>query len=426
MTAPFCFRVACLLLGLMPTTTAPSARASDDVSSLRDAIAQTAGVPFYDSSVWQSAFADPATRLSDLPRITKSQLREHSPEGFLAPGLSVESLLSRGLIEEESTSGTSGASVRVVFGKTWWAEQERRALIRNPLIAGLLGERVSLRRAVLTTPGCSGVSCYNRWLNLEQRTLGDSRYVNQTRIPFSLGEDKLTVMADEVAGWAPAFLDVDPVHGAWFALHCERHGRRFPSLRFILTSYEFTSVTHRAIMERVFGVPVIDLYGSSETGHLLVDVDGVMRPSPETALLETTASAGVGELLVTTLTNPYLPLLRYEIGDFVERVADGYLVHGRKRDALRGADGRIVTTRQVDAAFKGLSGVAHYQLRQQPDGSAHLNLLPAMTDDGLASAQETLKERLTVLLGAPVTSATVGLLTPEDSGKFRLTVRESA
>ncbi len=410
----------------MPTTTAPSARASDDVSSLRGPIAQTAGVSFYEASVWQTAFADPTARLSDLPRITKSQLREHSPEGFLAHGLSVEPLLSRGLIEEESTSGTSGASVRVVFGKTWWAEQERRALVRNPFIAELFGDRVSLRRAVLTTPGCSGVSCYNRWLNLEQRTLGDSRYVNQTRIPFSLGDDKLAVMADEVADWAPAFLDVDPVHGAWFALHCERHGRRFPSLRFILTSYEFTSVTHRTIMERVFGVPVIDLYGSSETGHLLVDVGGVMRPSPETALLETTAAAGVGELLVTTLTNPYLPLLRYEIGDFVERVTDGYLVHGRKRDALRGADGRIVTTRQVDAAFNGLRGIAHYQLRQKADGSAHPSLLPAMTDDGLASAQETLKERLTVLLGAPVTSSTVGLLTPEDSGKFRLTVRESA
>ena len=29
-------------------------------------------------------------------------------------------------------------------------------------------------------------------------------------------DDKLAVMADEVAAWEPAFLDVDPVHGAWF------------------------------------------------------------------------------------------------------------------------------------------------------------------------------------------------------------------
>ncbi|MFM2211412.1 MAG: hypothetical protein RL639_606 [Verrucomicrobiota bacterium] len=410
----------------MPLPLPPVDRTSDEAALLQGAIAQTAGVPFYDSGQWQKAFADSPAQLADLPRITKSQLREHSPEGFLPAGLTVESLLARGLIEEESTSGTSGASVRVVFGKTWWAEQEHRALLRNPFLAECFGDRTSLRRAVLTTPGCSGVSCYNRWLNLEQRTLGDSRYVNQTRIPFSLGDDKLAVMADEVAAWEPAFLDVDPVHGAWFALHCERHGRRFPSLRFILTSYEFTSVTHRAIMERVFGVPVIDLYGSSETGHLLVQTDGVMRPSPETALLESTSADGIGELLVTTLTNPYLPLVRYEIGDYVERVAGGYLVHGRKRDALRGADGQLLTTRQVDAAFAGVRGIAHYQLRQRTDGSAHLSLLPEQAGDALVSAQATLVERLSFLLGSPVTSEAVGLLTPEDSGKFRLTVRESA
>ena len=405
----------------MPTAVCP-----DGTACPQKAIEQTVAVPFYATSVWQAALALPSPRLTDLPRITKSQLREHSPEGFLPFGIDLKTLLARGLIEEESTSGTSGASVRVVFGQTWWAEQELRALLRNPYLAECFGNRTSLRRAVLTTPGCSGVSCYNRWLNLEQRTLGDSLFVNQSRIPFTLGEDKLAVMADEVAAWAPAFLDMDPVHGAWFALHCERHGRRFPSLRFILSSYEYTSVTHRAIMERVFGVPVIDLYGSSETGHLLIETDGVMRPSPETALLETTASDGVGELLVTTLTNPYLPLLRYEIGDYVEHVADGYLVHGRKRDALRDAEGRIVTTRQVDATFAHVAGIAHYQLRQQPDGSAHLSLLPERAGDELVSAQVMLKERLTLLLGAPVTSASVTLLTPEDSGKFRLTVRESA
>jgi len=180
----------------MPISSSSLAHATGAAASLEAAVAQTEDVPFYLTAGWQSAFANPSASLADLPRITKSQLREHSPEGFLASGISVESLLSRGLIEEESTSGTSGASVRVVFGKTWWAEQERRALVRNPRVAALIGERTSLRRAVLTTPGCSGVSCYNRWLNLEQRTLGDSRYVNQTRIPFGLGEDKLAVMAD--------------------------------------------------------------------------------------------------------------------------------------------------------------------------------------------------------------------------------------
>jgi len=410
----------------MPTSASPAAPAPEATLRLKAALAQTSTSPFYATPAWRTAAALPSPSLTDLPRITKSQLREHSPEGFLPEGLTLRDLLARGLIEEESTSGTSGASVRVVFGKTWWAEQERRALVRNPFLADLFGTQPSLRRCVLTTPGCSGVSCYNRWLNLEQRTLGDTLYVNQSRIPFSLGEEKLAGMAKEVADWAPAFLDVDPVHGAWFALHCERHGLRFPSLRFILTSYEYTSVVHRAIMERVFGVPVINLYGSSETGHLLIEHEGVMRPSPETAMLESTSVDGIGELLVTTLTNPYLPLVRYEIGDYVERVSGGYRVHGRKRDALRDASGRLLTTRVVDQSFVGIGGVAHYQLRQRADGSAHLFLLPEIPGDPLIDPQAALTEKLSGLLGAEATSSTVDLIAPEDSGKFRLTVREAA
>jgi phenylacetate-CoA ligase len=209
-------------------------------------------------------------------------------------------------------------------------------------------------------------------------------------------------------------------------LHCERHGLRFPSLRFILTSYEYTSVVHRAVMERVFGVPVINLYGSSETGHLLVEHDGAMIPSEETAILESTATEGVGELLVTTLTNTYLPLLRYEIGDYVEKQGDVFQVHGRKRDALRGTDGRLLTTRMIDQAFAGLTGIAHYQLRQKPDGSAHLLLLPEVAGDSLDSARAALTTELASLLGAPVTAECLDLIAPEDSGKFRLTVREAA
>jgi phenylacetate-CoA ligase len=181
-------------------------------------------------------------------------------------------------------------------------------------------------------------------------------------------------------------------------------------------------------MERVFGVPVLNLYGSSETGHLLMEADGAMRPSPETALLEITTSdgSGVGELLVTTLTNPYLPLLRYEIGDYVEKRGDTFQVHGRKRDALRGADGRVLTTRMIDQTFAGLTGIAHYQLRQKADGSAHLFLLPETSGDALDSARATLEAELSRLLGAPVTTECVDLIAPEDSGKFRLTVREAA
>ncbi|GBL29465.1 hypothetical protein EMGBS10_06150 [Opitutia bacterium] len=400
--------------------------ASEPASRLDRALAATADVPFYERTDWRSALALPEPRLQDLPRITKAELRAHSPGDFLPRRFDLVTLEKSGEIEEESTSGTSGASVRVIFGRTWWAEQEARALRRHPLIAGLLAANPAARRAVLTTPGCSGVSCFARWLNVEQRTLGSTLFVNQSRIPFALPEEKLAQMAAETAAWAPTFLDVDPVHGAWFALHCERHGLRFPSLRFILTSYEYASVAHRRILERVFGVPVINLYGSSETGHLLIDhPDGGMVASPETAELELADvdESGVGQLLVTTLTNEYLPLVRYEIGDHAERTGGRWIVHGRLRDTLRGSDGRVVTTRRVDDCFRDITGVAHYQLRQSADGSAELALLPEHPNGDLSAVHPVLAARLTELLGRPVTVADTDRIAPEDSGKFRLTLR---
>jgi phenylacetate-CoA ligase len=233
-------------------------------------------------------------------------------------------------------------------------------------------------------------------------------------------------MAEETATWAPTFLDVDPVHGMWFALYCERYGRRFPSLRFILTSYEYTSVVHRRILERVFGVPVINLYGSSETGHLLIEADGsVAAPSTQTATLELVDrdTRGVGQFLVTTHTNPYLPLLRYAIGDYAEQAGAGYIVHGRVRDALRRADGSVATTRQVDALFADLEDIAHYQVRQQADGTLEIFLMPVAVGEDLTASAALLGSRLTALLGGEVTVRTGVMIAPEDSGKFRLTVR---
>ena len=233
-------------------------------------------------------------------------------------------------------------------------------------------------------------------------------------------------MAAETTQWQPDFLDVDPVHGMWFALYCERNKIKYPSLRFIISSYEYTSVIHRRIMERVFGVPVINLYGSSETGHLLIQNGGhELIPSPETAYLELVEvnAQGVGELLVTTRTNQYLPLIRYEIGDLAEATANGYRIHGRKRDALMDSNKNLISTRQVDAVFSDIKNICHYQVRQSSDGKAEVLLLPENPNSTMSDVATTVTARLEKLLGNSVNTSFVSLITPEDSGKFRLTAR---
>jgi phenylacetate-CoA ligase len=362
-----------------------------------------------------------------LPFITKRDMREGFPGNFLRTGQVLEDLLQRDLVELEHTAGTSDDQTPVLFGRGWWNEQEERALRLNTVVARVLDEHPHARRATLTTPVCNGQACYTNWLAHGERIVGSTLYVNLARIPFLLKDADVARMAAEIAAWSPQFLDTDPVHATWFALYCERHGLRFPSLRFILSSYEFVGVVHRRILERVFGVPVFNLYGSTETGHLLMeDEHGIMRPSADTAFLEIVEpdAAGVGDLVVTTLSNDYMPLVRYRIGDLVQRTPDAsaYVVHGRARDALRRPDGRRVTTHDADQCFADIAGIAHYQLRQLPNGGGCLDYIPDRTSPRAEDLQK-LTARLETLLDSPqpITTTATDALLPTPSGKFRLT-----
>jgi phenylacetate-CoA ligase len=298
----------------------------------------------------------------------------------------------------------------------------------NLHVATVLDEFPEARRVTINSPVCSGDICYSGVPSRADRVVGNALFVSLSRYPFLWGETELARMAAEAVEWQPQFLDVDPVYGVLFALYCERRGIRLPSLRFILCSYEFVSVAHRRILERVFGVPVFNLYGSTETGHLLMETGrGEMRPSLETALLEVlnTDASGIGELAVTTLTNDFMPLIRYRIGDLVERherpYHTSYVVHGRAADAFVTPDGRRVTTWQIDQCLADLPGIAHYQLCERADGEWLLRFVPDITAP-TTEAIEELPQRLARLLGVSgeLVVQQTDLLVPESSGKFRL------
>jgi len=369
-----------------------------------------------------------------LPLMAKPEMRNNFPKNFLPAGQSLEMLLAKNLIELEHTSGTSSERLPVIFGRGWWNEQEERALRLNNFVAKILDEFPNARRATITSPACNGLTCPTVWMSREQRTFGNSLFVNLARIPFLIGDAELLHMAAEISDWSPQFLDVDPVHGARFALYCEQHGIKFPSLKFILCSYEFVSVVHRKILSRVFSVPIFNLYGSTETGHLLMENErGEMKPSYDTAFLEIVDADArdVGELVVTTLTNDYMPLLRYRIGDLVEQHIQPYenhfTVHGRARDTLTSHDGRRVTTWEVDQCFAEINGIAHYELRQDENSDCVLRFVP----DGIGPTKEELRRvtsQLEALLkfSAEIKTEAMQVLVPAASGKFRLTARISA
>lgn len=404
-------------------------RETAQLSRLAELLPRWRHVPLYRDFLDQFSAHDLRAGLQLFPFLQKPEMRNGFPHNFLPDAQSLESLLANQPVELEHTSGTSEERLPVIFGRGWWDAQEERALRLNAFVAKILDEHPRARRATITSPACNGLTCPTVWMSREQRIMGNALFVNLARIPFALGEKDFSRMAAEIADWSPQFLDVDPVHGAWFALYCERHGIKFPSLKFILCSYEFVSVVHRRILQRVFGAPVFNLYGSTETGHLLMENEhGEMKPSYDTALLELVDadSRGVGDLIVTTLSNDYMPLLRYRIGDLAERherpYGTDFIIHGRASAALANRNGQRITTWQVDQCFVDAIGIAHYELRQDESGQAILRFVP----DNAGPTEKTLASvtsELSALLDSPheIQAQAMDLLLPSPSGKFRLT-----
>ena len=408
-------------------------RETSQLAQLEELLPRWREVPLYQDSLGRCKRQN-LDCFQRLPLMAKPEMRNNFPQNFLPAGQTIEMLLGKNLVELEHTSGTSSERLPVIFGRGWWNAQEERALRLNTFAAKILDKFPNARRATITSPACNGLTCPTVWMSREQRTFGNALFVNLARIPFLIGDAELLHMAAEISDWSPQFLDVDPVHGARFALYCEQHGIKFPSLKFILCSYEFVSVVHKKILARVFGVPIFNLYGSTETGHLLMENErGEMKPSYDTAFLEivNVDARGVGELVVTTLTNDYMPLLRYRIGDLVEKhihpYGNHFTVHGRARDTLTTRDGQRVTTWQADQCFAGANGITHYELRQNETGDCVLRFVP----DGAGPTKEELY-RVTAQLedilksSAEIKAEVMPVLVPAASGKFLLTYRASA
>lgn len=386
-------------------------------------------VPLYRSGAKAGNQATWSELMNALPFINKQDIKKDFPDNFLRAGQSLDELVAEKLVEIEHTAGTTDNRADLLLEYGWWARQEAWALSLNAHVAQVLAENPGAHRVTISSPACNGDITYNGTPSAKRRTLGKTRVLSLSRFPFLLSTGDLDQMVEEAVAWDPIFLDTDPVYAAVFALHCERRKVKFPKLKFILTSYEYTSVLHKRILERVFGVPVYNLYGSTETGHLIMEqAAGGMVQSENVAHLDVINEdeRGIGELVVSTLSNDYMPLLKYRIGDLVERRSAGetttYVLHGRAPDTLNAPDGRRVTTRDVDQCFIGGEGIVHYRLHEISPGSFVLNYITEGEADAKASLGAVV-EKLEQLIQPPkkIETKRVKFLLPESSGKFVFT-----
>lgn len=191
----------------------------------------------------------------------------------------------------------------------------------------------------------------------------------------------------EQAAWLsrerPQYLLTIPANAGALAGYCEEKGIRFPELRELRTYGEALHPDLRSQVRAAWGVPLTDIYSCSELGYLALQCPGQehYHVQSEGVYLELLNAAGrhcapgeSGRVVVTSLHNFAMPLIRYDLGDYAEageHCACGRSlpvirrILGRVRNMLRLPGGELRSPRFGEAQFAAIAPVRQFQVVQR-------------------------------------------------------------
>jgi len=167
------------------------------------------------------------------------------------------------------------------------------------------------------------------------------------------------------------------------AKHARRTGTRMHRPRFILTSVEMLFEPMRTAIEEVFGCPVHDLYAAAEVGRMAVECSRgrlhVLSYHNHVEVLDPQGApvppGEVGRVVVTSLHNRAMPLIRYDIGDLVRRTSKPCTcgsplpllgeIQGRIVDRFVRSDGALVYGGIFIAMFYEHDWIAQFYVLQE-------------------------------------------------------------
>jgi phenylacetate-CoA ligase len=286
-------------------------------------------IPFY-----RERFSSPARKLTDLPILPRREVPElASSVRAVHPDAS---LLASGL-----TSGSTGNPVSFFY------DREHQAT------------RFAARARYLRENGWNPFR-RSLWIVSTAMQSPDLLFVERSRllgISFMSHLTDMEELADALRKIDPIFLYSYPVNLDGLARIFEGRGERLPSLRRIFSGSEVLEDSQRERIRRVFGVEIADNYGSTEAFLAWECPMGSYHINAEHVIVEIVDDNGapaapgtLGRVLVTTLRNRLMPLVRYEIGDYAI-AAEGYCRCGRTLPRLGSIAGRDINL-FVDRAGK--------------------------------------------------------------------------
>jgi phenylacetate-CoA ligase len=381
---------------------------------------------------------DIAERYAALPVITKKEIRENFPQGFVPPDKDVEKGIERGEINFVKTSGSSDTfRVTNIWNQPWWDASERASWMLNSDAARLATGNHP--EAILVNARNVGIVSDEADLPMEKRCLDRFLYLNEKTDPTAWTPRLMDRMIDELGIFKPVLLEANASFLARLCRYITENRKKIYQPGLIVFTYEFPSRLSYQQIGKVFQCPAISSYGSTETGYVLMQCEaGKLHQNTASCRLDFQplkkehGGPYIGRMLVTTFDNPWYYMLRFDVGDFARLDVTqtcacgrkgGWIiseVEGRWTNVTLDTAGHIVTLNQLDKAVTALDNIDEYRLEQPAEGAYRLFLVSRRRDrPTLAKEAEAVLRKVYGQQARPeiVFEKT---LAPEDSGKYAL------
>jgi phenylacetate-CoA ligase len=384
-----------------------------------------AHVPFYRRLVAERRIDIAALRDGDtlpaLPVLRRDDI-QREPDAFLSQAG------DRQAWRESHTSGSLGRPLVTWFDPGCWAQVKYALKARWLLNAGFRpGSRVAI---VDDVPAAQLEAHARRFALPAERRVGGRRYLSVFEPP----ERHLPAYR----AFRPHFIYCFPSYFAALAAHWDEAMRAHVPLRALLTSGESLPPALRARLEAVFGAPVLDAYGSTEFKDIAwqcPDGEGY-HVNMESVAVEIVDDDGcsvspgaAGEVVVTSLTNRAMPLLRYGTEDRAIRL-DGPCRCGRGLERLAAVEGRrvdylpipelgLVSPYELTTGLSTNPEIAQFKIVQQADRSLEVLVVlrPGANGESLQAVRAVVE--VCVRHRVPVAVRAVASIPRDASGKHR-------
>lgn len=259
---------------------------------------------------------------------------------------------------------------------------------------------------------------------------------------YHLGERTVDEYLDQIENFDPDFIDGYPSSISYCAQRAAEIDRNIEITACFPTA-ETLRPEDREFIEQGFSTRVYNQYGSTESAGLITECSaGNLHINPEIGVVEILDEDGervnegeIGAIVLTSLNNTVMPLIRYRIGDLArmgsrrpncacgrEMPVVEELI-GRQDEVVITADGRRIPMLSYNV-FKWTSGIEESQIIQKSVDEFQLRIVP---DDGFSEDQsdlavEKLKERIGEDIEVRVN--TMEEIPKTQGGKFRAVISE--